>query len=85
MSEKACAATLEATLREHIMSVSVPKNEAEWWAHRRIAELEEALEQCRLYIEADEVSHGRTFGAGTVARSALGASKPDGWPLVEQI
>ena len=33
--------------------------------------LKEALEQALLYVESDEVSHGRQFGTGNAIRQAL--------------
>lgn len=51
LSDKACASTPAKTLEQHITDVNIPKNEAEWWAQRRITELEtqlaEAREACR--------------------------------------
>jgi hypothetical protein len=41
---KAAAATPAADLRKQIMDSRIPKNEREWWAHRTIIELVEALE-----------------------------------------
>ncbi len=35
-----CDATPSKLLRERIMDSRIPKNEAEWWASRRIEELE---------------------------------------------
>ena len=36
-----------------------------------VADLVKALEQARLYIERDEVAHGRQFGDGNAIRAAL--------------
>jgi hypothetical protein len=43
-----------------------------------IDELSEALQQALLYVERDEVAHGRTFGIGKVIRAAL--AKAEGTP-----
>ena len=40
-------------------------------------ELLAALKQCLAYIEQDEVSHGRKFGAGNVARDAIAQAEAD--------
>jgi hypothetical protein len=40
-----------------------------------IQELGEALERCVDYIEADEMAHGRTFGAGVQGRAILSKLK----------
>jgi hypothetical protein len=48
---------------------------AESWAQKRVDEsvrpLVEALQKARAYVEADETTHGRKFGAGDVIRKAL--------------
>jgi hypothetical protein len=36
-----------------------------------IQEMKAALQQCLVWIEADEETHGRKFGAGNAVRAAL--------------
>jgi hypothetical protein len=43
-----------------------------------IQEMKAALQQCLLWIEADEETHGRKFGAGNAARTALEFRSLDG-------
>ena len=40
-------------------------------AEAKNAKLREACQQLLVHVEADEVTHGRTFAAGRVARAAL--------------
>ena len=42
-------------------------------AEAKNAKLREACQQLLVHVEADEVTHGRTFAAGRVARAALAA------------
>ena len=35
----------------------------------------DALQQCLLHIEGDEMAHGRAFAAGNVARAAIAKAK----------
>jgi hypothetical protein len=48
---KPCDATPAKSLRERIMDSRIPKNEAEWWANRRIEELERENAELRVYSD----------------------------------
>lgn len=47
-------------------------------AAAEITRLRAALARCLEYIEDDEITHGRTFGAGNEARAVLGKKPPAG-------
>ena len=42
-----------------------------------VERMRRALEQAKLYVERDEVAHGRQFGTGNAIRAALAQEKPN--------
>jgi hypothetical protein len=47
VTDKAYQATPATTLEQHITDVNIPKNEAEWWAHKEIERLRKYEELVR--------------------------------------
>ena len=67
---KAYQATPATTLEQQIMDPNFPKNEREWWAADRIAQLEAALREISTY----EIEDGCPCNAcqhSAIARAAL--------------
>lgn len=70
---KAYQATPATTLEQQIMDPNFPKNEREWWAADRIAQLEAALRavtQEAAEHHAEDVSRATLGGSGMAQRKA---------------
>jgi DNA gyrase/topoisomerase IV subunit A len=55
MNEKASKATDPCDLERQILDPNIAKNEAEWWAGRRIQELEEEAKRTEQFIIANDI------------------------------
>ena len=76
---KAHQATPAATLEQQIMDPNFPKNEREWWAADRIAQLEAALRHysctCANEFDGCKARYDMTVCCGWTARAALGEDR----------
>lgn len=56
---KACKATDPCDLEGQILDPNIVKNEAMWWARRRIIELEEEAKKAEQFITANDIHIGK--------------------------
>lgn len=59
MNNKASKATDPCDLERQILDCTIAKNEAEWWANRRIITLEEEAKKTEQFITANDIYIGK--------------------------